>query len=75
MHEETCTINCTDNDRSIEVDVLNFVPETYLDVSVNRQVKLSMHYDKQHKIYVGSMSGLEFTTTGPAQINYRERIR
>ena len=67
VYEETCVVHCTDNGNELIVDILNFNPEKYLDVSVNKQIKLNMRYDPKHHIYVGSMTGLEFTTKGPLE--------
>ena len=69
VYAETCTIKCTDNDRVLETELLNFKPEVFLDVSVVRSFKLKMLYDHKHNIYVGSMSGYEFTTDGPEQLS------
>ena len=63
-HENTCELHCTDNDKTVTAEVLNFRQGDGLTVVVvgNRIV---MKYNKQHDIYIGSMSGLEFTTKGP----------
>ena len=64
-YEEKCKITCTDNGNILDVEVLNFKPQAYLDVSVNRSFKLQLKYNDRHNIYVGSMSNYEFTTSGP----------
>lgn len=68
IYAETCTLHCTDNDNVLEGEILNFRPEAYLDVSVNRELKIKLRFDSNHKIYVGSMSGYEFTTKGPDEL-------
>jgi hypothetical protein len=64
-YDDVCKIHCTDNDRVVDGEILNFKPEAYLDVSLNRSLKVQLRYNKKQELYVGSMAGLEFTTKGP----------
>lgn len=66
-HNATCLIHNTDKDKTVEAEVLDFKPQKRLVVSLERAIKLTLSYDPRHAIYVGSMSGLEFTTDGPTQ--------
>jgi|SaaInlStandDraft_4_1057021.scaffolds.fasta_scaffold52723_2 hypothetical protein len=66
-YAETCELHCTDKDQSIDSEVLNFHPGKYLDVSVNRELKIQLKYNKHHDLYIGAKAGLEFTTIGPKQ--------
>jgi poly(A) polymerase Pap1 len=67
-YEDTCEVNCTDNGNTITAEILNFVPESFLSVSVNRAIKLNLTYNPTYKEYVGSNAGLEFISKGPAEV-------
>ena len=64
-YSDTCTVHCTDHDRSVDAEILQFAPEKKLSVSLDRSVKVTLIYEPKHQIYVGSMGGLEFTSSGP----------
>lgn len=70
-HDETCMLHCTDNDKNIEAEVLNFRQGDGLTVVLAGN-KIVMKYNKQHDVYIGSTSGLEFTTKGPKYYEYRQ---
>lgn len=74
-HEETCNLK-SDNDTVVEAEVLEFRPQTFLTVTVNRKVKVTLQYNSRHDLYVGNMAGLELTTPGPKElITYEGRRR
>jgi hypothetical protein len=52
------TITCTDNGKSVTGYILDFRPKDHLEVSLNT-VKIYLQF--RNGIYVGSMSGMEFT--------------
>ena len=64
-YEDRCAIHNTDHDKTVEVAVMDFKPQSKLTVSVQNSVKLVLTYDEKHKIYVGSQAGMEFTSQGP----------
>jgi len=64
-YDDTVKITCTDNGRIVDGDILNFKQQHYIDVSLNKSLKIHLNYNEKQKIYIGSMAGLEFTTTGP----------
>ena len=64
-YAETCKIHCTNNNKTMEVDILDFRPKDHLSVSVNKSVRVNMKYTGNNDLYVGTMAGLEFTTIGP----------
>jgi hypothetical protein len=65
VYDDTCELTCTDNGNIVQAEIMQFVPEKFLKVSINRSVGINLAYNSQHKEYVGSMAGLEFTTAGP----------
>jgi len=70
-YAKECLVECTDNGKTLTVETGDFKPESFLTVYMNT-VKVNLQYDTKHKIYVGSMAGLEFITAGPDLIgSYR----
>ena len=65
---------CTDKSQYIEAEIMNIREGVYLEASIQGSVKLNMQYNKQHKTYIGSMGGLEFTlkeSNIPTQYTYK----
>ena len=73
--EQTCTITCTENGKTVTGEILTFVPKKRLVVSINRAVKVTLHYVPNHAIYVGDMAQREFTSKGPKEIIRRTAKR
>jgi len=67
-YADTCEIHNTDRDKTMTVEVLDFLPQKKLVVSVQRSVKVTLSYNEYHKVYIGSMAGMEFTSHGPQEI-------
>jgi len=67
VYDDTCMLHNTDNEMTMEVDVLDFFLSKKLVVSIEKSVKLNLLYDEYHNIYVGSMAGMEFTSEGPIE--------
>ena len=65
VYNDRCKIHNTDHGKTEEVEILDFSLGKKLVVSVQRSVKLTLSYVDKHKIYVGSMAGMEFTSEGP----------
>ena len=63
MHDDTCKVTCVDNGKTMEAEIMAFKRGQYLVVSINQQVRLNMHYNKQ--VYEGNSSGLTFVSNGP----------
>lgn len=61
--EDTCTVTCRDNGKSVLTEVLDFKFQQRLTVVLNKSVKLSL--DWNGKEYVTERQGLEFVTPGP----------
>ena len=70
-YADTCEIHNTDRDKTMTVEVLDFLPQKKLVVSVQRSVKVTLTYNEYHKVYIGSMAGMEFTSTGPQELETR----
>ncbi len=60
MIDKQIKLKCTDNGKFIDVHVLNYKPQSWLDVAFNT-VKLRLSYKANTRVFVGSMLGREFT--------------
>lgn len=73
--DDVCDIK-GDNGTVISAEVLDFAPQKYLRVSVKRSVTLTLKYIPKQDFYLGTMAGMEFTTSGPKEtITYEGRRR
>ena len=71
-YDDKCKIHNTDHDKTVEAEILDFVPQKKLIVSFQRSVKVNLSWDDKHHVYVGSMGGLEFTSEGPTAYHIKE---
>lgn len=63
-YDRVAAVECIDNGKIVDADVIAFVEGKYLSVSLNT-VKVNLQYNNRYNNYIGSMSGLEFQSTGP----------
>ena len=63
--DDKCMIECTNNDRKVEAEVMAFKEHDFLSVSIQRSIKVNMRYNERKGVYIGNQSGLEFITEGP----------
>jgi hypothetical protein len=63
-HDNTCNVHCTDNDKTVEAEVMHFRPQDGLTVILATN-KIVMKYKSKADIYVGNLMGMEFTSKGP----------
>lgn len=63
--DDKCMIECTNNDRKVEAEVMAFKEHDFLSVSIQRSIKINMQYNERKGVYIGNQSGLEFITEGP----------
>jgi hypothetical protein len=69
---DTVVLKCTENNQTLEAEVLDFTPAYMLTCSVNRQVKVYLRYNKADKNYVGNVGTLEFTSQGPKETKIKQ---
>ena len=74
-YEDHCVITCTDNDKTMKADILEFREGQFCTVSINRAVKIQLHFDQWSKKYIGRSAGLEFITEGPKGYETRQGVR
>lgn len=68
----TIILECTENNQTLEAEVLDFTPAYMLTCSINRQVKVYLRYNNANKNYVGNVGKLEFVSTGPSETKIKE---
>ena len=73
-YSDTCEVYNINTERSMDAEVLDFRPGKILSVSINRQVKITMQYDKNKNLYIGRTGSMEFVSDGPEEI-YTNRGR
>lgn len=66
-YSDTVTLHNTDKGQDVEAEVLEFKPNHFLTVSIQRQIKVKLQYVASKNVYIGSMAGFEFTTKGPKE--------
>ena len=66
-YDDKVVLHNTDKGQDVEAEVLEFKPNHFLTVSIQRQIKVMLKYVATKHVYVGSMAGFEFTTKGPKE--------
>ena len=61
---DTCDVTCEDNGRTAVAELLSFQEGSFLSVSLNRSVKLTLQWNGT--LYEGKSSGLSFVSNGPS---------
>lgn len=61
--DETCTVTCDSNGKSVIAETLSFQKEKFISVSIERSIKLNLNWNGT--TYRGNMGNLSFTTPGP----------
>ena len=67
-YNDTCDITCTDNNNTVNAEVLEYKPMQMLTASLNRQVKVTLRYNDKSKDYRGAAAGMQFQSAGPTEI-------
>lgn len=63
--DDKVVVESINTGKTIDADVLSFKENSFLSVVIQKTVKLHMQYNESKKLYIGSMSGMEFVTQGP----------
>lgn len=73
-YADTVDLHCTDKNEIVPAEILEFRPGILISVSIQRKIKMILKFNHRGNNYVGSMAGLEFTTSGPKEtITYEGR--
>lgn len=68
-YDDNCSITCTDTDQTQTANILDYRKGNKLVVAIAGN-KINMNWNG--KVYVGNASHLEFTSSGPKEIVYKE---
>jgi len=71
--DDHCEVLCEDNNKTVRADILNFQEGKTLSVSLNKSLKLVMHWNG--KVYEARMSCLTFVSKGPKITETKESSR
>ena len=69
--EDTCEITGIKNDISVLGEILTFKERDIIIATINRSAKVTLHWNQHVELYVGSLSGVEFQSSGPKSHTYR----
>lgn len=64
-YSDVCKLRNTNNGIEVDAEIIEFKPGKILVVSLNKSIKLTLKHNG--KIYVGTMAGVEFTSSGPQE--------
>jgi len=67
-YEDSVDVYCTDTEKTVNAEIIDFKPNNILVVAIQRSIKLILKYDPAFNQFVGNMSGLEFTAKAPKRI-------
>ena len=69
--EDTCEIKSVRNDISVLGEILTFREKQMIIATIQRSAKVTLRWDERVGLYVGSLGGVEFQSTGPKSRTYR----
>jgi hypothetical protein len=69
--EDTCEITGIKNDMSVTGEILKFRKNDIIVATINRSAKVTLRWNPQAEVYVGSLGGVEFKSSGPKSHTYR----
>ena len=70
-YEDTCEIIGVKNGIAVTGEILQFREKDVIIATINRSVKVSLHWQDNVEQYVGSVGGVEFQSSGPESHTYR----
>jgi len=69
--EDTCEITGIKNDISVLGEILTFRDRDIIIATINRSAKVTLRWNEHAELYIGSMGGVEFQSSGPKSQTYR----
>lgn len=72
-HSNKCTVVCVSNRNEVEAEVMDFRENKYLNVVINKSVKLPMIWNG--RMYEGRAAGMDFETKGPRVVRTQTALR
>jgi len=69
--EDTCEITGIKNDISVLGEILTFKDKDIIIATIKRSAKVTLRWDPRAELYIGSLGGVEFQSSGPKSHTYR----
>ena len=69
--EDTCEITGIENDVSVVGEIIKFREKDMIVATIQRSAKVTLRWDERHQLYIGSLGGVEFKSSGPKAQKYR----
>lgn len=69
--EDTCEITGIKNDVSVLGEILTFREKDLIIATIQRSAKVTLRWNERAEVYVGSLGGVEFRSSGPKAHTYR----
>lgn len=69
--EDRCEITGIKNGVSVVGEILKFREHDVIIATINRSAKVTLHWNEHVELYVGSLGGVEFQSSGPKSHTYR----
>ena len=69
--EDTCEITGIKNNISVLGEILTFKEKDIIIATIHRSAKVTLRWKDHAELYVGSLGGVEFQSTGPKSHTYR----
>ncbi len=71
--EDTCEITGIKNDISVTGEILTFREKEIIIATIQRSAKVTLRWNDHSALYIGSLGGVEFKSSGPKSYTYRTR--
>ena len=69
--DDTCEITGIKNNISVLGEILTFRERDIIIATINRSAKVTLHWKEHVQLYIGSLGGVEFKSSGPKSHTYR----
>lgn len=63
--DDTCEITGIKNGISVVGEILKFREKEFIIATIERSAKVTLHWEDRAQLYVGSLGGVEFQSSGP----------
>jgi hypothetical protein len=70
-YEDTCEIIGIKNGNSVLGEILSFRDKDMIIATIQRSAKVTLRWDPRAELYIGSLGGVEFQSSGPKSHTYR----
>ena len=69
--EDTCEITGIKNEITVLGEILTFKEKDIIIATIQRSAKVTLRWKEHAELYIGSLGGVEFQTSGPKSHTYR----